>query len=203
MTDLLRTSEIQVASEPFIFRTEIDNFCLIQRPTFSDYRGTFRENFRIADCEEFLGCEIKIAQNQTSSSLPNVLRGIHAEDQIKLITPKGRVLAVIVDLRPDSVTFKRWVMVDVDNSEKSLRKTTLCVGGGNGNSFYVYPDSGIVDYDYSVTGSYDPANARRGVKWNDKTLAIPWAVKNPIISDRDNSLSSLEEFVGRYFDLTK
>src|SRR5260221_6417383 len=98
MSERLIANDIELKSEPYIRRTNIDGFFLVKRPRFFDDRGSFQEIVRVPDIEEAMGHQVRIMQTQGSFSLQNVLRGIHAENQIKLITPQnGRILAVIVD----------------------------------------------------------------------------------------------------------
>lgn len=184
--------------EPFIRETEISGLLIIRRPRFADERGSFQEEFRIPDIEKVIGRKVEIRQTQISDSEPRVLRGIHAEPQDKIITPlTGKLLAVIVDLRPDSRTFKKWIMLDIDNTV-NLERITLFVPEGLGNAFYVYPDSPKVLYQYAVTKTYDSKTAGMGVRFNDESLGIPWPDMDPKISDRDRQLPTLEEFLQKF-----
>lgn len=192
---LLRVRELKVGSEPFIIETPIQGVFLIQRPRYEDFRGAFQEQFRIPDISSELGREVRILQAQISESNPGVLRGIHAEPQDKIITPiAGRLSAVVVDLREDSETFKKWLKLDFDLKLGEAR-TSLFIPEGMGNSFCVHEDSGVVLYQYAVSQTYDSKTAGMGVRYDDSELAIPWPVKNPIISDRDKRLPTLKEFL--------
>ncbi len=199
----LKSTDINLDKEPFIVSTEIDGVYIIQRPYFSDNRGGFQEDFRIPDLEERFGSPIKILQVQASDSLPHVLRGIHVEDQQKIITPRsGHLLACFVDLRPDSETFKKVLQIEFEVKEGE-RRMTLFLPSGVGNSFYVYPDSGKVQYSYCVTSTYSPENAAknagRAVKWNDEKLAIRWPTDGElIISNKDKNEKSFDSFIDTY-----
>jgi len=197
---MLKLDKIDFNEEPYIYKTEIEGFYIIRRPKFGDDRGSFQEHFRIPDIEKALGHEVKIMQSQTSTSQPNVLRGIHAEDQVKIITPlTGKIMVAIVDLRPDSKTFKKHIAFDIDNTDLSARFTTICLERGLANSFYVYPDSERLIYTYSVSGIYDPKNNGRGVKYDDPTLNVEWPTNSPIVSDRDRQMPNLEDFVEKFY----
>jgi dTDP-4-dehydrorhamnose 3,5-epimerase len=45
--------------------------------------------------------------------------------------------------------------------------------------------------EYKCTDVYDPAS-EVGVIWNDPTLAIPWPIAEPLVSDRDRRNRSLQ-----------
>jgi dTDP-4-dehydrorhamnose 3,5-epimerase len=39
------------------------------------------------------------------------------------------------------------------------------------------------------------AAGERGIIWNDPTLAIPWPIETPHLSDRDQALPTLAEYL--------
>ena len=45
---------------------------------------------------------------------------------------------------------------------------------------------------YKVTAEYDPA-LDVGVRWDDPTLAIPWPLSDPVVSERDRGLPPLAD----------
>ncbi|MBI3396983.1 dTDP-4-dehydrorhamnose 3,5-epimerase family protein [Candidatus Woesebacteria bacterium] len=197
---LVENKRIDVAGinfdrEPFIQRTSIEGFLLIRRPQYADGRGAFQEIARIPDISEALGREIVIRQTQRSRSMGHVLRGIHAEPQDKLITPyTGKMVAVIVDLDPKSPTFLSWLMLGFDNTEENCSKTTMFLREGLGNSMCVI-GTDPVEYVYGVSKIYDPGTAGEGVRYNDPSLAIPWPISNPVVSNRDRNLPDLVRFL--------
>lgn len=199
MNERIFSNEIDIDKEPYIWKTGIEGFLIVKRPRYYDERGSFQELVRIPDLEHALGRKISPMQSQVSFSNPNVLRGIHAESQVKIITPlQGKMLSVIVDLRPSSRTFGQFIMLDIDANE-STPNITLCLDEGLGNSLYVYPDSKNLIYHYSVSKLYDPSNKGRGVAFSDKTLNIPWPDHDSIISDRDRELPDLESFINKFY----
>ncbi|HSX49119.1 MAG TPA: dTDP-4-dehydrorhamnose 3,5-epimerase [Candidatus Saccharimonadales bacterium] len=197
MSERINTKEVVLGREPYICETGIKGLLLVKRPRFYDARGSFQENYRTQDLENALGYRIQIVQSQLSFSKPNVLRGIHAENQTKVITPiTGKILSVVVDLRKGSETFGQYVMFDIDNDCDDNQLTTLCIARGLGNSLYVYPDSGLVRYMYSVTSLYNPKNDKMGVWFNDPFFEIPWPIEdNAILSEKDKNLPSLATFM--------
>ena len=97
-----------------IKKTSIEGLLIIERPTFSDERGFFRELFRFNEFEDFTGITFKPVQVNHSLSKPGVLRGIHAEGWNKIIYPiTGQVFIALVDIRPESKTFAKYEIFEV------------------------------------------------------------------------------------------
>ena len=74
-----------------------------------DNRGAFIKTFNIDSFKE-LGLETKFKEAYYSTSIKNVLRGMHFQtppaDHVKLVyCAVGKVLDVVVDLRKNSATF--------------------------------------------------------------------------------------------------
>lgn len=121
-----------------------------------------------------------------SISKKNVLRGIHGDHKSwKLIScPYGDILAVIVDMRPDSKTYLR-------HSKHRMNGTDLMqilIPPGFGNSFCVLSDEALYHYKLSYEGEYIDAEDQFTVPWNDSRLNIEWPIVEPILSDRDARL---------------
>jgi len=200
-SEVIEVSKMEIGGEPFIVESSLKELYLIRRPFYMDNRGSFQEVVRIPDLKKTVGCEISFQQTQISVSKPGVIRGIHVEPQDKLVTPlTGHMYSVVVDVRPNSPTFKKWVMFRFDNTSSDIPKTSLFIPRGLGNSICVpYESPQEVLYYYSVTEVYNPATAGRGIRYDDAELDIPWPIKNPIISqNRDASLPSFSEFIEKY-----
>lgn len=172
-----------------IQKTEIDGVLIVSRPVFPDGRGFFHEVFRKNELEEAIGREFNIVQQNHSHSVKNTLRGIHVAPWSKLIySSKGLVQTVIVDLREDSVTFKKWISIPLGEETKSA----VFVPPGCGNAFLTISDD--LDYIYLVD-DYWAADKEYGIIWNDPDLNIKWQTDFPILSDKDqNNLTFKEKF---------
>lgn len=169
--------------------TTLSEILLIERPTFGDERGFFHEFFRLNELEVTLGRPFIPIQGNHSRSGQGVLRGIHVADFDKLIyVPFGQVLAVLVDLRPDSPTFKRWEAVELGGDTHPA----LFVPLGFGNSYYVR--SPQADYLYIVSAYYGQGKEAT-IRWNDPDLAINWPIAQPLISERDQQALSFQEWL--------
>ena len=91
---------------------------------------------------------------------------------------RGAIHDVLLDLRPDSPTFKQHVGVDLSAESGAA----LYVPVGIAHGFQTLADA--TEVFYQMSESYDPA-AARGVRWNDPAFAITWPEEIRVISERD------------------
>ena len=126
---------------------------------------------------------------------PGVLRGIHYQHrpaQGKLVgVIRGRIWDVAVDLRADSPTYGQHYHVELSD----LNGRLLWMPAGFGHGFCVLGDE-AADVLYKVDAPYD-ATGEGGIHWADPDLAIPWPVRAPIISTRDQGLASFAAYKAR------
>jgi len=163
-----------------IAKTSIPGLLLIQRPTFSDERGFFRESARIAEIEEAAGVSFDIAQVNHARSSKNTLRGIHAAPWNKLIyVVSGKVQQVVVDLRENSPTFGKYESFILGDENRS----SIFIPADLGNAYLVLSDE--ADYVYLTDQEWEP-NREKGVAWNDPDLNIAWELEGEaVLSEKD------------------
>lgn len=178
-------------------RLQISDVILIEPKLLSDSRGFFYESFKESD---FLsnGISDKFVQENFSHSIKDVIRGLHFQKnpqaQTKLVSVvKGKIFDVAVDIRKNSSTFGKWVGEIL--SEQNRR--SLYIPEGFAHGFCVLSDE--ADVSYKVNKEYSPENDR-GIIWNDSTIDIPWTTENPIISEKDNQLPTLEKSDNNFVD---
>ena len=95
----------------------IEGAWLAESPVWSDDRGFFREWFKSESIKQVVGRDFKVEQANISSSTKGTLRGIHyslaTKGQAKWVTcVSGLIKDVIVDIRPNSKTFGKWIEVE-------------------------------------------------------------------------------------------
>lgn len=179
----------------YISETKLAGVFLIERPTFSDDRGFFRETARLKDIQRKVGFDFSPIQWNHSMSLPNVLRGLHAEGWNKLVYPvTGKMFAALADIRPDSSTFGQVVAVEIDTS---ISHKAIFISNGVANSICVIGGD-PVNYLYLVDSEYDGKDIK-AVAWDDPDLNIKWPLDNPIISERDRNNPTLRELFPQKF----
>jgi dTDP-4-dehydrorhamnose 3,5-epimerase len=131
-------------------------------------------------------------QENTSFSKKGVIRGLHFQHaphaQGKLVTVlHGKVVDVVVDLRPGSKTFCKVYYLELDSEKRNM----LMVPEGFAHGFAALEDS--IFY-YKCTNFYNKAS-ESGIVWNDPQLNIQWPASNPIVSEKDQVLPTLEELL--------
>jgi len=168
----------------------IPEVLLLKRDRFTDSRGWFTELHNEASLQA-AGFNVRFVQDNLSRSAPGVLRGLHFQrdpEQGKLVTClAGRIYDVAVDIRPGSSTFGQHVAVELsaDGGE------SLWVPAGFAHGFVVLGSEPAL-VTYKVDQHRSPTG-ERGIIWNDPTLAIPWPIEIPHLSDRDQALPTLAD----------
>lgn len=149
----------------------------------ADSRGYFARTF----CrDEFTAHGLTSAFVQCSTSFNarrGTLRGMHLQRaphaEIKLVRcTRGSVLDVLLDLRPDSATFRHWQAVEL-TQDNGL---AVYVPAGVAHGFQILTDASEVFYQMA---EHHDAAAAAGVRWDDAAFAIDWPIAPPILSDRD------------------
>ena len=166
-------------------QTSIPGVYTITPNVFKDERGYFFESFKE---EEFRGCvgDIHFVQENQSKSSYGVLRGLHYQKgdaaQAKLVrVVQGSVLDVAVDIRKSSLTFGKYVAVEL--SEHNHKQ--LFIPRGFAHGFLVLSETAV--FCYKVDNVYAP-QADAGIRWDDPDINIQWpekAIANAKFSEKD------------------
>ncbi len=167
-------------------RTELQGAYVVELETIEDARGSFA---RAWDSNEFAekGLETRIAQcNVSFNTRKGTLRGMHFQrsphEEVKQIRCiRGSLFDVIVDLRPESASYRQWVGVELSSDNRRM----LYVPPGFAHGFQTLEDD--TETFYMVSEFYAPG-AEAGVRWNDPAFGIHWPLGDPsVISDKDRS----------------
>jgi dTDP-4-dehydrorhamnose 3,5-epimerase len=176
-----------------VISTELPEVLIIEPIVFGDSRGFFLESFNQKNFTQITGLDVNFVQDNHSRSAKGVLRGLHyqiGQPQGKLVrVVRGAVFDVAVDIRRSSVTFGRWIGVEL--SEDNYRQ--LWVPPGFAHGFYVLSES--ADFLYKTTDYYVP-DLERGLAWNDSRLAIEWPIgsgTSPVVSAKDMRAATLAD----------
>ncbi len=167
-----------------IFRElEIAGAYVLGTERHEDARGFFARTFCQREFQE-LGLEAAVAQcNVSFNHRRGTVRGMHYQaspsEEVKLVRcTRGAIWDMILDLRPDSASFKRHVAVELDAESRK----SLYIPAGVAHGFQTLTDSAEIFYQMSEF--YDPS-ASRGVRWNDPAFSITWPEEITVISERD------------------
>ena len=174
-----------------ITELELAGVKILEPRYFEDYRGYYTESYSARTLAE-LGINATFVQDNHSYTIKRgTLRGIHFQNnpkpQIKLVRCiRGRILDVVVDLRKDSPTFKKWLSVELsaDNHKQ------IWIPSGFGHAFLTLEDH--CEVQYKVTEFYYP-EFDRAIAWNDPEINVEWGIKNPIISEKDTRAPKLKD----------
>ncbi|OGT35124.1 MAG: dTDP-4-dehydrorhamnose 3,5-epimerase [Gammaproteobacteria bacterium RIFCSPHIGHO2_12_FULL_37_14] len=171
-----------------ILNTSLSGLIIIQPKLFNDDRGYFLESYH-----QHRYSELNIphfVQDNLSHSNQHVLRGLHYQlpnPQGKLIwVTHGEILDIALDIRVNSPTFGQWYSIVLSEENH----TQIYVPPGFAHGFCVLTP--LADVHYKCTDVYIPTN-EHGIIWNDPHLKIPWPLKKPLLSPKDQMLPMLHE----------
>lgn len=185
---------------PFSFKeTEIKGLIEVTPFNADDVRGCFTKDY---SKEMFAanGIDYNLAEVFYTTSHKGVIRALHFQrvmQQPKLVRCiYGHVYDVVVDLRKDSPTFKKWLAFDLTGENKK----EILVPAGCAHGYLVLEHS-IVSYKCSEKfyGEYDD-----GILWNDEDIAVKWPLEliggeeKVILADKDKNLQSFKKFMDKY-----
>ena len=172
---------------------ELKGAYLISNFYAGDNRGGFTKSFE-KDIYRNAGIEFQLNETFASRSMKNVIRGLHFQThnpQAKLVSVvAGSVWDVIVDLRPDSSTYKKWVAHEL-SAENHL---SFFVPRGFAHGFASLEDNTVMLY--QCDGKYN-AETDTGIRFDDPDIGIDWPVDENVAihSARDMKLSSFQEYI--------
>ena len=163
--------------------TKISGAFLIELEKNEDERGFFARNWSEREFAEHGLVANFVESNISFSRKKGTLRGMHYQaaphGQVKLVRcTAGAIYDVIIDLRPDSPTFKKWTAVELTARNHLM----LYVPVDFAHGFQTLEDDSEVTY--QVSSSYHPESAT-GLRWDDPAFAIPWPDGDRVIIARD------------------
>ncbi len=170
--------------------TTLDGVRTIVAQPVGDARGWFARTFD-ADVLAEAGIDhAAFVQGSQSRSVRGTLRGLHARRELteaKLVRcAHGAIWDVVVDARPWSPSFLRWETFTLDDREhRQLYIPPGCLHG-----FQVISE--VADVCYRMDARYEPG-LDLTVAYDDPTLAIPWPLEEPLLSERDRRAPRLAE----------
>ena len=164
--------------------TQLKGAYIIELEKKADERGFFAR----AWCQhefEAQGLNPQLVQcNISYNAQRSTLRGMHYQAspyaEAKLVRcTRGAIHDVIIDLRPESATYKQHVAVLLDADQHRM----LYIPEGFAHGFQTLEDDTEVFYQMSAV--YHP-EAARGVRWDDPAFSIDWPqAECRHMSDRD------------------
>lgn len=185
---------------PFEFKnTEIDGLIEVTPFDAEDIRGSFTKDYS-KEIFSANGINYNLEEVFYTTSYKGVIRALHfqrVKQQPKLVRCiHGHIFDVVLDLRKDSPTFKKWIAFELTGENKK----EILIPAGCAHGYLVLEES-IVSYKCAEKfyGEYDD-----GIMWNDIDIDVKWPIElvggmqNIILADKDKNLQSFAEFMDTY-----
>ena len=165
---------------------------LIELQRLEDERGFFARSWCKREFDqhglrsEFVQCNISFNRRR------GTLRGMHYQiapyEEIKLVRcTKGAIYDVIIDLRPDSQTFREWFSIELTEDNRKM----LYIPEGFAHGFLTLRDN--TEIFYQMSEFYMPGHAK-DVRWNDPAFNIYWPIDVKVISEKDEKIPDFRSF---------
>ena len=164
---------------------------VLEPERMDDHRGFFARVWCKRELQEH-GLKGELVQSNVGFSYRRgTLRGLHFQKsphaEVKIVRcTRGAIFDVIVDIRPESPSYKRWFGVELNE--------------GNGRMIYV-PESFAQGYmtladnteiNYHTSEFYN-AEAAFGIRYDDPALCIQWPLVATVVSEQDRNWPLIEQ----------
>ena len=166
--------------------TKLKGAYIIQLERIEDERGFFSRAWCKKEFEQ-RGLISRLVQcNFYFNRKRGVLRGMHYQiapnEETKLVRcTKGSIYDAIIDLRPNSSTYKQWIGVELNAENRYM----LFVPEGFAHGYQTLVND--TEVFCQVSEFYCP-EAERGVRWNDPVFGIEWPITDNLkISEKDEN----------------
>ena len=181
-----------------IFReTPLPGAYIIEVEPVCDERGFFarsfcRREFRAHGLNhELVQCSISFNRKK------GTLRGMHYQvpphEEAKVVRCiTGAIYDVIIDLRPDSPSYKQWYSLELTSTGEqgtTDRYRMLYIPEGFAHGYQTLEDD--TELLYQIGEYYHPESAR-GIRWNDAAFQIRWPLPDPFLSEKDGNYADFE-----------
>ena len=163
---------------------------VIEPQKLSDDRGYFARIW----CDDELGRHgLKgsvVQSNVGYNHSKGTLRGLHFQKaphaEVKVLRcTRGAIFDAIVDLRPESPTYKKWFGVELTPENSKM----IYVPEGFAQGYITLADHTEINYHTSQV--FSPESAF-GVRFDDPAFGIQWPIAATIISQQDRSWPLME-----------
>jgi dTDP-4-dehydrorhamnose 3,5-epimerase len=166
---------------------------LIEFDVITDHRGSFSETYN-KSAFDVLGISNEFVQdNEAISVHRGTLRGLHVQlpphAQGKLVRVlRGAIFDVVVDLRPDSSTYREHASVILSGNDR----LGFWIPPGFAHGYCTLESDTVVVY--KTTARYS-REAERSIRFDDPSLGIAWPMgaDSLVISDKDAAAPLLSE----------
>ncbi len=175
--------------------TSLTGVYCIEPERREDHRGFFARLWCHREFEEH-GLTSQLAQLNVGFTVrKGGIRGMHFQiaprQEVKIVRcTRGALFDVIVDLRPDSVTYRRWVGIELTAENHRM----VYVPEGCAHGYQTLIDDTELCY---MTSEFYAPDCARGVRYDDPAFGIEWPLAVTSISDADRSWPDYDEVAAR------
>lgn len=167
--------------------TKLPGAFIIEVERLEDERGFFARAWCKKEFEAHSLNSDWAQANLAFSRRRGTLRGLHYQvapyEEAKLVRCiRGAIYDVIVDLRPESPTYRQWLGVELTADNHKM----LYVPEGFAHGYQTLADN--TETFYQVSQFYSP-ESERGLRYDDPAFGIEWPIDVQVISDKDKSWS--------------
>ena len=170
-------------------KTKLEGVFLIEPKKIKDERGFFATSWeKNTFSENGINSEF-VESNISFNHKKGTMRGMHYQinnfqDKLVICT-RGRIFDVVVDLRPESSTFKQWNSVELSEENPTM----IYIPKRFAHGFQTLEDNSEIFYQMS---EYFNPDGSRGFRFDDRAIAIKWPIKLTVISQKDKRLPFFE-----------
>jgi len=174
-----------------IYETNLADAYVIDIKKNEDERGffarTFDKNIFFENGLETVFVQTSISTNQKKGTFRGMHYQIKPYEEVKIVRcTKGKIHDIIIDIRPNSKTFKKSFHIEL--TEKNYK--SLYIPKGFAHGFQTLEDNSEVLY--QISEFYMP-DYSKGIKWNDSKFNIKLPEEISIISTKDLSYHDFME----------
>ena len=171
--------------------TPLQGAWLIDIDPHFDERGFFARTW----CRQELadhGLDTEIVQENLSyNHHRGTVRGLHFQqpphEESKIVRcTRGAIFDVIVDLRPQSPTYRQWQGVEL----AAANHRALYIPKGFGHGFQTLIDETEISYQMSA---FHTPQAASGHRYDDAAFGIVWPLPASVISGRDRAWPAFQD----------
>ena len=166
-------------------KTTLEDVKIIELKKIEDERGFFARAWDTKIFQDNNMTPNIVQCNISYTKIKGSIRGLHYQknpfEESKLIRcTKGKILDVVVDLRPTSKTYKKYEGFELSENNHKM----IYVPKGFALGFQTLEDNTELFYQMS---QYFKPEFSSGIRWDDPKIKIKWPMKPTVISSKDQS----------------
>jgi dTDP-4-dehydrorhamnose 3,5-epimerase len=159
--------------------TKLKGAFIIETEPITDNRGFFARAWCQKEFSAHGLLTSFVQANITFSPQKGTIRGLHYQiaphEEVKLVRcTRGATYDVIIDLRPESRTYKQWLGTELTANNGKM----IYIPGGFAHGYQILTKDSEVFYQ---VGQFYAPDYECGIRWDDPAFAINWPITSPLI----------------------